>query len=380
MVETLPTAQRYFVWVRLVRHETAAEIAVGKLEVLPPKEPPLLLAGPRPPHPKSAIKPKAPEEAVPGVFGLDGWYGGLDGASTSVDLGPAFDDEGDARKWAGEPAGLKWVGDAENYFLLSFQSGAPAGVQKREPPQTTEVGRGESTFPEADWDPVLLETLKRQEPAATVLDVTITLADPSYFGSSIDEQMREVDYLKTRRAARRQDIDAEAQGLNQVTYRMFQVLGLSTDDPANAALKDLREKVLELALPAVWHNKLRNPQQPRPRHLVPGLAPDFERPHWLYAGHPSFPGGHAAVAYLWAYLLACLVPKARDELLAEAERIAANRVIAGLHFPRDSAGGEALGKQIAEVLLGQIDEPSLGPALKAIREGSAAVRKLSASL
>jgi len=80
-------------------------------------------------------------------------------------------------------------------------------------------------------------------------------------------------------------------------------------------------------------------------------------------GHSSFPAGHAVEAFMLAYVLAELIePQAtkvyppkdrydrywRDVLMRLAARISVNRVVAGLHFPVDLAGGMVLGLQLGQ--------------------------------
>lgn len=86
----------------------------------------------------------------------------------------------------------------------------------------------------------------------------------------------------------------------------------------------------EFAVPRPWQGKSR-------------LAPIVAMP-----SHASFPSGHAAYAYMTAELLSALSPSAdRDVLLELANYIADNRVVAGVHFPVDSVGGEVLGRGVA---------------------------------
>ena len=51
-----------------------------------------------------------------------------------------------------------------------------------------------------------------------------------------------------------------------------------------------------------------------------------------------------------ALVLSEIVPKAKDTLMALADRIAQNREIAGVHFPSDSAAGKRLAEMILPLL------------------------------
>jgi membrane-associated phospholipid phosphatase len=97
----------------------------------------------------------------------------------------------------------------------------------------------------------------------------------------------------------------------------------------------------------------------RPVALSPQIQPMIETP-----GHGSWPSGHATEAFAIALLLEKLLNAAsppdaalpngtacREDLQRLAARISTNRVVAGLHFPVDSACGRLLGTALAEFLV-----------------------------
>lgn len=65
---------------------------------------------------------------------------------------------------------------------------------------------------------------------------------------------------------------------------------------------------------------------------------------------PSFPSGHATVAFASAVTLAFAVPRLRWPLLGLAALVAFSRVWVGVHFPLDVVGGAVLGAAIAIAL------------------------------
>lgn len=68
----------------------------------------------------------------------------------------------------------------------------------------------------------------------------------------------------------------------------------------------------------------------------------------------AMPSGHATEAFMMAHLLTQLCNLEGPDaalLQRQAERIATNRVVAGLHFPVDSIAGRMLGQTLAEYLL-----------------------------
>lgn len=71
-------------------------------------------------------------------------------------------------------------------------------------------------------------------------------------------------------------------------------------------------------------------------------------------GHPSYPAGHAAQGHMAVLLLGHLLqeePSLMQAMLGAAERVAENRVIAGIHFPSDSVAGKNLALQFVPMLL-----------------------------
>lgn len=68
--------------------------------------------------------------------------------------------------------------------------------------------------------------------------------------------------------------------------------------------------------------------------------------HPLFPGHPSYPSGHASLAYTWAFILERVVQDANKVQAAKdlAQAVAHRREVAGLHYPFDSAAGERLAR------------------------------------
>ena len=95
----------------------------------------------------------------------------------------------------------------------------------------------------------------------------------------------------------------------------------------------------------------------RPDELDVRIAPLVATP-----GHSAYPSAHATQAFAMADVLAALarsVPghypdleKRVDLMFRQAHRIAANRTVAGVHFPMDSIAGARLGIQIGRGMVG----------------------------
>lgn len=64
--------------------------------------------------------------------------------------------------------------------------------------------------------------------------------------------------------------------------------------------------------------------------------------------NPSYPSGHTSGSYTWAYVLTMLMPDEKEHLFTHAESIAQHRILVGMHYPHDIAGG----KQLAQLIVG----------------------------
>lgn len=94
----------------------------------------------------------------------------------------------------------------------------------------------------------------------------------------------------------------------------------------------------------------------RPVEYSPQIQPMIPTP-----GHGAWPSGHATEAFVTATLLRALLDAAapavargsacHEQLQRLAARIATNRVVAGLHYPVDSAAGRVLGTTLADFLV-----------------------------
>ncbi|WP_052081466.1 phosphatase PAP2 family protein [Paracoccus halophilus] len=121
--------------------------------------------------------------------------------------------------------------------------------------------------------------------------------------------------------------------------------------PARAKMINyLLELGLNLATAIVQRVKLAF-DAPRPDVLSDQVQPMIDMPL-----HGSYPSGHATQAFTLAMLLTILTRKREahsarikpdSQLFRMAARIAANRTVAGVHFPSDSVSGALLGITLA---------------------------------
>ena len=79
----------------------------------------------------------------------------------------------------------------------------------------------------------------------------------------------------------------------------------------------------------------------------------------LYINHidqsPSYPSGHTSSSRVLAEVLGMLLPEKRAELRAHADMIAAHRVEAGAHYPKDLEGGRTVAMLVIGALTGNED-------------------------
>jgi hypothetical protein len=85
---------------------------------------------------------------------------------------------------------------------------------------------------------------------------------------------------------------------------------------------------------------------PRPSEYSPLVQPLIDTPPFS-----ALPSGHATECYMFTGVMRRLAPNATEliqKLETLSERIATNRVVAGLHFPIDNIAGRMLGETLAE--------------------------------
>jgi acid phosphatase (class A) len=93
------------------------------------------------------------------------------------------------------------------------------------------------------------------------------------------------------------------------------------------------------------------------RYFVNQMKDDFARlrPYFVFTNlNPcikkvdtySYPSGHTTNAYVGAMVLSDILPSKQKELMARAEVIANDRVVAGVHYPSDIAAGKKLAQEI----------------------------------
>jgi acid phosphatase (class A) len=94
---------------------------------------------------------------------------------------------------------------------------------------------------------------------------------------------------------------------------------------------------------------------PRPSQLCTAIMPMIDPP-----ATPSFPSGHSLQARLIAVSLKALGPRMKPVHLLDdlAERLGENRIIAGLHYPKDHVVGKGVADWCYQALLAPLPASS----------------------
>ena len=158
-------------------------------------------------------------------------------------------------------------------------------------------------------------------------------------------QRRDLDaVLEIQRTRTKAQIaDAQADQKTSV-FRFADVLGKNFSEdrlPKTAALaeKACRETSAVVAVAKQsW-------SRPRPYVTSREVKPVLSN---VTAG--SYPSGHATCGYIWAIILADMIPEKRDELIVRGIRYGQNRVVGGVHYPTDAEAGRLSGAVIAVAL------------------------------
>jgi hypothetical protein len=154
-----------------------------------------------------------------------------------------------------------------------------------------------------------------------------------------------------------QRADRATEILTQVGYPtpyFASLLGLNARNPKTFELIAITQVIASHVVMIAKHHLACR----RPDRLGASVMPMLTTP-----GHSTFPSGHATEAFAVRTVLSGLLDDQkladhypsrvhRKALLAkQAERIAVNRTVAGLHFPIDTWAGAALGEAVGEMIL-----------------------------
>jgi acid phosphatase (class A) len=176
---------------------------------------------------------------------------------------------------------------------------------------------------------------------AETVNLGLFLPPPPAVGSPVYQT--EIDELLTWQKNRTAD-QVEAAKADQAidVFRFADVVGPAFQAKSLPLTNTLFRRVISDALAALDPVKARY-HRPRPYISDPRVQPAVGKPD-----NDSFPSSHSAGGYLFAILLADMVPEKATDLYARGDLFALHRIIGGAHFPSDVDAG-----RLSAVLLAQ---------------------------
>ena len=369
-----------YCWVRVLDAGGAASGESERVsdceEQKAPTGPLKFMAGGRPPYVQAQGSPgnagKDEGDAKPSseqhFWTLSPLFCGDPGSGLVLDYGPAFHRAHDAMAWIGGQPGLKWAAESKNYFLMAFlrdpdlQPGTPAllPVSRMKGSRPAHWGY----FPCAHWEAKFAQ-IGCTLPPVKLLDFDALKL--TYPAGDLDDECRRLKKLKPLRKGLEAKIRTQAQSDLHAIQPVLDVLRINLlrlpQPSLLVPLLALRDSIQQNILHAVFLFK-REVLRDRPWNgCDASLQPMFLRPDRLYPGHPSYPSGHATLAFTWAALLSKVRPKKAKELEEAANEVALLREVAGVHFRSDSDAGRQLGEQIADGIWATLSDRGLDPEL-----------------
>ena len=218
----------------------------------------------------------------------------------------------------------------------------PASAQTTSPPGATHsptepplVTRDPSTvsFPRHYWAPESRATLLALEFLKNDWETLLKL-NPPPSGKAVLEEIRHLHSLIGLRAERAEEIKIQ----NEQTFIPYFFPILMMQPSSHPRTNELMVFAYSLGFITMPFKHRFN--RARPSQLSPGLQPIVTVP-----GHPAYPSGHGFQSWLIALTMRELRPDAWPALSATAQRIGANREVAGVHYPSDTVAGQRLAEQ-----------------------------------
>jgi acid phosphatase (class A) len=246
--------------------------------------------------------------------------------------------------WTGA-MGANWYG--ANWFGANWTGGGGGGVpvfaMRADAPlaEQTITPHYTAKFQDRDWDADFVAQLILPEFLATNWKAGITVPPPTY---PVTPAM--INRLLLLAVTERPEALGEILQQHQ-NFQLcwMQLLNMDAGShPQTFLLMKLAARVGEFVMVALKHDT-QNKDQPRPSQVCPTLYPPVRVP-----GHSSYPAGHAMVASLTSACLKELLPVHADALDRLAERVAFNRLIAGLHYEEDNTVGAQIGRDLLQFI------------------------------
>jgi len=176
------------------------------------------------------------------------------------------------------------------------------------------------------------------------LDLSQLLAPPPAEGSA--RQKQEIAELLALQAKRTPEQAAFAKADEELSVIRFGIIfgpAFTADKLPQAvaffAKVHENESAATAAVKKYWH-------RPRPYAVSSELKPCVSMP-----ASASYPSGHTTFGTVTGILLATMLPEKRDEIFERIDQFGFNRMIGGVHYPSDVAGGHVAGTVIAAFLM-----------------------------
>jgi acid phosphatase (class A) len=180
--------------------------------------------------------------------------------------------------------------------------------------------------------------------APASIDFKAILSNPPANDSA--QTRAELEEILSMQASRTPEQVARVQAESTLTLAAFtSVIGPAFDSKPHPLTDALLSQV-ELETGPIVDEAKKHWDRTRPYVLAPAVKPAIDKP-----SNGSYPSGHATRAFTWAIALQQLFPEKKTELLARAEEIGVDRIIAGVHYRSDVTAGKKLGEAIAAKIL-----------------------------
>lgn len=168
---------------------------------------------------------------------------------------------------------------------------------------------------------------------------------PAPPASDSEAQRRDLQAVLAAQAARTETQAARAKATENLSVFSFaDVLGPSFDAANLPKTAELFKRIRADAS-AILQTGKKLWNRPRPFLASTDVKPAVKKP-----SSTSYPSGNALLGYLYAIVLAEIVPEKSAELFARGDETGDNRVIAGVHYPTDLAAGRRAAAAIAVAL------------------------------
>lgn len=175
------------------------------------------------------------------------------------------------------------------------------------------------------------------------VDITRVLPAPPSPGST--EQRLDLDAVLSAQSHRTAVQEKSALAENDLSVFQFsEVLGASFTAEKLPATANLFKRIQEDSIDVLGPAK---EQWKRPR---PFLTSDQVKPVGAKPGSASYPSGNSLLGYVYAVVLAQILPAQRDAIFNKGLDIGNARVVAGVHYPTDVAAGRLAAVEIVAKL------------------------------